>query len=70
VDCQASKCHSQNTRLASKLTYMLLKERKKFGIFNIRYQGAKIWNFLHESYKDLSISQIKYKLRFDFLGKC
>ena len=92
--------HSQNTRLASKLTYILPKARTNFGIFNIRYQGAKIWNSLHESYLydlylliisylfnhihiylfinhiymiyifkslDLPISQIKYKLRIDFL---
>jgi hypothetical protein len=61
--------HSQNSRLASKLTYILPKARTNFGIFNIRYQGAKIWNSLHESYKDLSISQIRYKLRINFLGK-
>ena len=42
-----------NTRLASKKSYSLPKTRTNFIIFNIRYQGPKIWNSLDESDKKL-----------------
>ena len=42
-----------NTRLASKQSYSLPKTRTNFGIFNIRYQGPKIWNSLDETDKKL-----------------
>ncbi len=51
-----------NTRLASKESYSLPKTRTNFGIFNIRYQGPKIWNSLGEDHKKLSVSQLKTKL--------
>ena len=34
--------HNYNTRLSSRMTYALPKTRTNYGIFNIRYQGAKI----------------------------
>ena len=34
--------HNYNTKLSSKMTYALPKTRTNYGIFNIRYQGAKI----------------------------
>ena len=39
-----STMHSYNTRLASKSTYYLPFDRTNYGIFNIRYNGVKIWN--------------------------
>jgi hypothetical protein len=56
------KIHSYNMRLASKESYSLPKTRTNFGIFNIRYQGPKIWNSLGKDDK-LSISQLKTKLK-------
>ena len=47
-----NEIHAYNTRLASKLP----KTRTNFGIFNIRYQGLKIWNSLDESDKNYLIS--------------
>ena len=41
-----NEIHAYNTRLASKQSYSLPKTRTNFGIFNVRYQGPKIWNFL------------------------
>ena len=48
-----NEIHAYNTRLASKQSYSLPKTRTNFGIFNIRYQGPKIWNSLDESDKKL-----------------
>ncbi len=45
----AKETHSYNTRFSSRMTYALPKTRTNYGIFNIRYQGAKIWtlSFCH-----------------------
>ena len=43
--------HSYNTKLSAKNSYSLPKTRTNYGIVNIRYQGAKVWNELNESYK-------------------
>ena len=53
--------HSYNTRLSAKHSYSLPKTRTNYEIFNIRYQGAKVWNELNESYKIMSISRFKQK---------
>ena len=35
--------HDYNTRLSSRMTYVLPQKRTHvYGIFNIRYQGAKV----------------------------
>ena len=46
-----NKTHNENTRLASKRSYSIPKTRTNYGIFNLRYQGAKIWNSLNENNK-------------------
>ena len=51
-----NETHAYNTRLASKQSYSLPKTRTNFGIFNIRYQGPKIWNSLDETDKNYLIS--------------
>jgi len=63
----AIKIHAYNTRPASKQSYLLRKTRTNFGIFNIRYQGPKIWNSLDEADKKLLDSQLKKKLKIHFI---
>ena len=62
-----SKVHKYNTRLSSKMSYSLPKARTNYGIFNIRFQGVKVWNSLDESTKLLSPPQFKKKLKLDFI---
>ena len=61
------KIHSYNTRLSSKESYSLPKTRTNFGILIIRYQGPKIWNSLCEDDKKLSVSQLKTKLKLQYI---
>lgn len=58
-----NKIHNYNTRLASKQSYCIPKTRTNYGIFNLKYQGAKIWNSLDESMKTITIFQLKRKLK-------
>ena len=62
-----NKVHKYNTRLSSKMSYSLPKARTNYGIFNIRFQGVKVWNSLDESTKLLSPPQFKKKLKLDFI---
>ena len=62
-----NKTHNYNTRLASKQSYSLPKARTNYAIFNIRFQGVKLWNSLDESLKFLSTSQLNSKLKISFL---
>lgn len=45
------------------MTYALPKTRTNYGIFNIRYQGDKIWNDISDNIKLLSLKQFKKKLQ-------
>ncbi len=36
--------HDYNTRFSLNQTFAIPKVRTNYGIFNIRYQGAKVWN--------------------------
>ena len=58
-----NQTHDYNTRLASKLTYCIPKIRTNYGIFNLRYQGAEVWNTLDETQKMLSLSSLKKNLK-------
>ena len=62
-----NEIHAYNTRLASRQSYSLPKTRTNFGIFNIRYQGPKIWNSLDESDEKLLDFQLKKKLKIRFI---
>lgn len=62
-----NQVHSHKTRLASKLSFSLPKTRTNYGIFNIPFQGAKIWNSLNDAIKKLSLTQFKSKLQSIFL---
>ena len=48
---------------SSRMTYALPKTRTNYGIFNIRHQGAKIWNAISVNIKLLSLKQFKKKLK-------
>ena len=45
------------------MTYALPKTRTNYGIFNIRYQGAKIWNAISDNIKLLSLKQFRKKIK-------
>ena len=49
------------------MSYSLPKARTNYGIFNIRFQGVKVWNSVDESTKLLSPPQFKKKLKLDFI---
>ena len=59
--------HSYNTRFSSRMTYALPKTRTNYGIFNIRYQGAKIWNAISDDIKLLSLKQFKKKYKLSII---
>ena len=61
--------HSYDTRLSSNLCFSLPKIRTNFGLFNIRYQGVKAWNVLNETDKQMSFSQLKRKIKADFINQ-
>ena len=58
-----------STRLAVKQSYYLPKTRTKYGIFNIRFQGVKIWNSVEENVKSLSFSQFKKRIKINMIQK-
>ena len=55
--------NSYNTRLSSKMTYAIPKARTNYGIFNIRFQGAKVWNDISDDLKLLLLKHLKEKLK-------
>jgi len=61
--------HKYNTRLSSKSSYALPKPRTNYAIFNIRFQGVKIWNSLSDNTKVLSKSLFKNTIIADVLSK-
>ena len=60
--------HNYNTRLSSRMTYALPKTRTNYGILNIRYQGAKIWNAISDNIKLLSLKQFKKKFKSSIIA--
>ena len=44
-------------------------DRTNYGIFNIRFQGVKIWNSLEENVKSLSFSQFKKRIKIEMIQK-
>ena len=53
--------HRYNTRLSSRMTYVVPKARTNYGILNIRFQGAKVWNDISDEIKLLSLKRFKEK---------
>ena len=60
--------HNCDTGLSSRMTNALPKTRTNYGIFNIRYQGAKIWNAISDNIKLLSLKQFKKKLKSNIIA--
>ena len=49
--------------------YKLSKTRTNYGIFNIRFQGPRVWNSIEEQIKSSSLKLFKEKLKNNFLCK-
>lgn len=60
--------HNYNTRLSSKMTYTIPNARTNYGIFNIRCQGARVWNDKSEDIK-LLLKRFKKNLKLILLDK-
>ena len=61
--------HNYNTRSAANQSYYLPRARTNYGIFNIRFQGPKVWNSLELDIKSTSFSKFKENLKKEFLYK-
>ena len=64
-----SKVHTYNTRLSSNHAYSLPTARTNYGIFNIGYTGAKVWNSIEAEFKNLSFKAFKERLKNSFVSK-
>ena len=53
--------HNYNTRSAANQSYYLPRARTNYGIFNIRFQGPKVWNSLGKDMKSTPFSKLKIK---------
>ena len=62
-----NKIHNYNTRLTFKSSYALTKTRTNYGLFNLRHQGAKLWNLIDEELKPLSLHLIKIEMKKTYL---
>ena len=60
--------HSYETRLSTKKAYALPKARTNYGIFNIKFIGAKLWNSLDIEIKSLPIKSFKTTSKENFLS--
>jgi len=60
---EVKNTYSNNTRLAAKSSFTLLKVRTNYGKFNIKYSGAKIWNTIDEAIKDIKRTKFQEKLK-------
>ena len=61
--------HEYNTRFSVNQTFFTPKIRTNYGIFNIRFQGTKIWNSIAESTKSLPLSKFKKKNKEKIIEK-
>ena len=61
--------HNYNARLSSKMTYVIPQVRTNYGIFNIRFQGAKVWNDISDDIKLLALNIFKKNLKLILLEK-
>ena len=61
--------HNYNTRLSSKMTYVIPQVRTHYGTFNIRFQGAKVWNYISDDIKLLPLKIFKKDLKLFLLEK-
>ena len=53
------RIHNYNTRSAANQSYYLPRARTNYGIFNIRFQGPKVWNSLGKDIKSTPFADFK-----------
>ena len=56
---QINKVHRYHTRNAAKESYYLPHVRTNYGLFNIRFQGPKVWNSIDNLIKKNSLNELK-----------
>ena len=61
--------HNYNTTLSSKMTYVIPNVRTNYGTFNIRFQGAKVWNDISDDIKLLPLKIFQKNLKLILLEK-
>ena len=61
--------HNYNNRLSSKMSYAIPKVRTNYGIFNIRFQGSKVWNDISDHIKLLPLKSFKKNLKLILIEK-
>ena len=61
--------HRYNNRLSSRKTYANPKPTTNYGIFNLRFQGAKVWNDITDDIKLLYLKRLKKKLKSILIDK-
>ena len=61
--------HEYSTRFSVNQTFFTPKVRTNYGIFNIRFQGTKIWNSIAGSTKSLLLSKFKKKNKEKMIEK-
>ena len=61
--------HNYNTRAAANESYYLPRARTNYGLFNIRFQGPKVWNSLAKNIKSSSLKGFKDNLKKELLSK-
>ena len=64
-----SKVHNYNTRLSSNHAYSLPTARTNYGIFNIRFTGAKVLNSIEAEFKNVPFKAFKARLKSSFVSK-
>ena len=64
----SKKVHHYNTRLYSGHAYAILNVRTNYGLFNIKFAGAKVWNSLDAELKPLSIKAFKARVKEKFVS--
>jgi len=64
-----SQIHGYNTRSVAKQSYYLPRARTNYGIFNIRFQGTKVWNSINHYLKSLNLGQFKNKYKEEMTKK-
>ena len=61
--------HNYNARLSSKMTNVIPQVRTNYGIFNIRFQDAEVWNDISDDIKLLALNILKKNLKLILLEK-
>ena len=51
------------------MTYVIPKVRTNYGTFNIRFQGAKVWNDISDDLKLLPLKMFKKNLKLILVEK-